>query len=60
MHSVLDEQDEQLRLGVHDDIRLSLVYMMNTWESTIDAFKQGTLDEASSRCALRKKKRHAA
>jgi len=60
LHSVLDEQDDQHHLGVHDDSRLSLVYMANTWESTLDAIEQGALDEASSRCALRKKKRRAA
>ena len=40
LHGVLDEQDEQFRLGIHDDNRLSLVYMRHSWESTQDAIRQ--------------------
>ena len=37
--SVLDEQDEQLRFGIHDDRRLAMVYMMNNTYYTSNLIK---------------------
>ena len=35
----LDEQDEQLRLGIHDDSRLLLVYDENMEVSSVNIYK---------------------
>merc|ERR1719159_2062947 len=43
--SVVDEQDEQDRLGIFDETRLMQVYRLHTWACTVEARKRGALDQ---------------
>jgi hypothetical protein len=55
IHSVLDKQNEQFQLGIFDEKQLSHVYRVLNWNSTINAAKQGAIDEATSRRIVRNK-----